>query len=182
MAIYRLSIKIISHGKGKSAVAAAAYRSGAKITNEYDGEIHDYTKKGGIAHTEILLLENAPPGYSDRSVLWNAVEKIEKSRNSQLAREIEIALPIELSVGQNISLIRAYCNEHFVSKGMCADICIHDKNDGNPYAHIMLTMRSFEPDGSWAAKSKKEYILDDSGKRIRLNSGEYKSRKAEVLA
>ena len=132
-------------------------------------------------HTEILLPEYAPPEFSDRAILWNAVEKIEKNKNSQLSREIEIALPVELSAGQNISLVREYCTEHFVSKGMCADICIHDKNDGNPHAHIMLTMRPFEPDGSWAAKSKKEYILDDNGERIRLKSGEYKSRKVDAV-
>ena len=97
MAIYHCSIKIISRGKGKSAVAAAAYRSGEKLVNEYDGAIHDYTRKGGIVHTEILLPDNAPPAFSDRSALWNAVERIEKAKNAQLAREIEIALPHELT-------------------------------------------------------------------------------------
>jgi hypothetical protein len=99
MAIYHHSIKIISRGKGKSAVAAAAYRSGETITNEYDGITHDYTRKGGIAHTEILLPDNAPSEYQDRAVLWNAVEKSERNRNAQLAREIELALPVELSAG-----------------------------------------------------------------------------------
>ena len=94
MAIYHLCIKIISRGKGKSAVAASAYRSGEKIKNEYDGIVHDFTRKGGIAHTEILLPQNAPQEFSDREILWNSVEKIEKSKNSQLAREIEIALRI----------------------------------------------------------------------------------------
>lgn len=172
-----MSIKIISRGKGKSAVAAAAYRAGEKNTNDYDGAVHDYTKKGGIAHTEILLPDNAPQEFSDRTTLWNAVERIEKNKNSQLAREIEIALPVELSAGQNLSLVRDYCQQHFVAAGMCADICIHDKKDGNPHAHIMLTMRPFEQDGSWAAKSKKEYILDNNGERIRLKSGDFKTRK-----
>jgi len=181
MAIYHLSIKIISRGKGKSAVAAAAYRSGEKITNEYDGLTHEYTRKGGIAHTEILLPDHAPREYLDRSTLWNAVERIEKNKNSQLAREIELALPVELSVGQNISLVYEYVKQHFVDKGMCADICIHDKKDGNPHAHIMLTMRPIEQDGSWGAKSKKEYILDESGERITLKSGEYKSRKVDAV-
>lgn len=88
MAIYHCSIKIISRGKGKSAVAAAAYRSGETLTNEYDGVTHDYTRKGGIVHTEILLPDHAPAEYADRSLLWNAVEKIEKAKNAQLAREI----------------------------------------------------------------------------------------------
>ena len=136
---YILIIKIISRGKGKSAVAAAAYRSGESLTNEYDGITHDYTRKGGIVHTEILLPDNAPKEYADRSVLWNAVEKAERAKNAQLAREIEIALPHELTREQGISLVREYVKEQFVSAGMCADFAIHDKNDGNPHAHIMLT-------------------------------------------
>jgi len=177
MAIYHLSIKIISRGKGKSAVAAAAYRAGDKITNDYDGITHDYTRKGGVVHTEILLPDHAPREYSDRSVLWNAVEQIEKNKNAQLAREIELALPVELSAGQNLTLVREYCQRHFVSAGMYADVCIHDKNDGNPHAHIMLTMRPIEQNGKWGAKSKKEYILDNNGERIVLKSGEFKTRK-----
>ena len=105
MAIFHCPIKPVSRGKGKSAVAAAAYRSGEKITNEYDGVTHDYTKKGGVVHTEILLPPHAPPSFSDRSTLWNAVEKVEKSKNAQLARDIEIALPIELSREEHIRLV-----------------------------------------------------------------------------
>ena len=108
MAIYHLSIKIISRGKNKSAVAASAYRSGEKIKNEYDGIVHDFTRKGGIAHTEILLPQNAPQEFLDRGILWNSVEKIEKSKNSQLAREIEIALPKELDREKQINLVRDY--------------------------------------------------------------------------
>lgn len=165
IAIYHLSIKIISRGKGKSAVAAAAYRAGEKIVSAYDGLIHDYTHKGGVVHTEMLLPENAPEEYRDRSMLWNAVEKVEKSRNAQLAREIELALPVELSFEQNLALVRAYCQQHFVSAGMCADLCIHDKGDGNPHAHIMLTMRPFNKDRTWGAKHRKEYLLDRNGQR-----------------
>lgn len=166
MAIYHCSIKIISRGKGKSAVAAAAYRAGEKITNDYDGITHDYTRKGGIVHTEILLPEHAPEEYADRAILWNAVEKIEKAKNSQLAREVELALPAELSQEQNISLVRNYVSQNFVTVGMCADICVHNKNDGNPHAHIMLTMRPFNEDKSWGDKQKKEYILDKNGDKI----------------
>ena len=124
--------------------------------------------------------ERAPKKYSDRTVLWNAVEKIEKAKNSQLAREIELALPVELTLKQNISLVCDYVKTHFVSAGMCADVCIHDKADSNerqficsstrlrsnPHAHIMLTMRPFEPDGTWGSKQKKEYILDKNGEKI----------------
>ena len=166
MAIYHCSIKIISRGKDKSAVAAAAYRSGETLTNEYDGVTHDYTRKGGIVHTEILLPDHAPAEYADRSLLWNAVEKIEKAKNAQLAREIEIALPQELTMEHSISLVREYVKEQFVNAGMCADFAIHDKQDGNPHAHIMLTMRPIEQGGAWGAKQKKEYILDKDGGKI----------------
>ena len=166
MAIYHCSIKIISRGKGKSAVAAAAYRAGEKITNEFDGETHDYTRKGGVVHTEILLPDHAPAAFSDRAVLWNAVEKIEKAKNAQLAREIELALPRELTREQGIFLVRAYVKAQFVNAGMCADFAIHDTGGGNPHAHIMLTMRPIQQNGAWGAKQKKEYILDPQGKKI----------------
>ena len=181
MAIYHLSIKIISRGKGKSAVAAASYRSGEKIKNEYDGIVHDFTRKGGIAHTEILLPQNAPQEFSDRGTLWNSVEKIEKSKNSQLAREIEIALPKELNREKQIELVREYVKENFVKVGMCADIAFHDKNDGNPHAHILLTMRPLNEDKTWGAKSKKEYILDENGEKVKLKNGNYKTRKINTV-
>jgi hypothetical protein len=159
-------MKVISRGKGKSAVAAAAYRSGNKLTNEYDGMQFSYFDKKRIVHTEILLPEHAPREYLDRSTLWNAVEKIEKAANAQLARDIEVSLPVELSREQNINLIREYVQRTCGDKGMCADVCVHDRNDGNPHAHIMLTMRPFEPDGSWGVKQRKEYILDENGAKI----------------
>ena len=105
IAIYHCNISIVSRGKGKSAVAAAAYRSGEKLTNEWDGMTHDYTRKGGVVHTEILLPPNAPPSFSDRSTLWNSVELYEKAGNAQLAREIDAALPIELSREEQIRLL-----------------------------------------------------------------------------
>ena len=177
MAIYHLCIKIISRGKGKSAVAASAYRSGEKIKNEYDGIVHDFTRKGGIAHTEILLPQNAPQEFVNRSILWNSVEKIEKSKNSQLAREIEVALPKELGREKQINLVLEYVKENFVKVGMCADIALHDKNDGNPHCHILLTMRPLNEDKTWGAKSKKEYILDENGEKVKLKNGNYKTRK-----
>lgn len=181
IAIYHCSIKIISRSKGKSAVAAAAYRSGEKLKSEYDGQSHDYTKKAGVAYTEIMLPANAPPEFADRSFLWNSVEKIEKSKNSQLAREIEIAIPNELTRQQQISLVREYVKENFVDNGMCADIAIHDKEDGNPHAHIMLTVRPLNEDGTWGTKSKKEYILDKDGEKIKLKNGNYKTRKVDTV-
>jgi MobA/MobL family. len=102
--------------------------------------VHNYTKKVGIVHTEIMLPDHAPAEYADRAVLWNAVEKVEKSKNSQLAREFDLALPVELSAEQNLPLVREYVNRNFIAVGMCADVCIHDKGDGNPHAHVMLTI------------------------------------------
>jgi len=177
MAIYHCSIKIFSRGKGASAVAKSAYRAAERIRSEYDGNTYDYTRKRGIIHKEILLPEYAPDEYYDRFVLWNAVEKSERNSNAQLAREIEVSLPVELTLEQNISLAREYVKRQFVDSGMCADLCIHDTNGTNPHAHIMLTMRPINEDGTWGAKSKKEYILDDNGERIRLKSGALKTRK-----
>ncbi len=163
-----------------SAVGASAYRSGEILKNEYDGVTHDFTRKRGIVHTEVLLPPHALPDFTDRSTLWNAVEKIEKSKNSQLAREIEVALPVELDREKQIQLVREYVQENFVSVGMCADIAVHDKKTGNPHAHIMLTMRPLEQSGEWGAKSKKEYILDKNGQRIKLKNGSFKTRKVDL--
>ena len=180
IAIYHCNIGIVSRGKGKSAVAAAAYRSGEKITNEWDGMTHDYTRKRGVVHTEILLPPHAPPSFSDRATLWNSVELYEKAGNAQLAREIDAALPIELSREEQIRLVREYCSSQFVSRGMCVDYAIHDTGKGNPHCHIMLTMRPLDERGAWAAKSRKEYDLDENGERIRLPNGRYKTHKVDL--
>ena len=118
MAIFHCPIQIIKRSIGKSAVAAAAYRSGERLTNEWDGMTHDYTHKGGIVHTEIMLPSHAPPEFQDRSTLWNSVEQIEKSSDAQLAREIEVALPVELSPAQQLALVRAFVKDNFVDAGI----------------------------------------------------------------
>lgn len=128
-----------------------------------------------------MLPSHAPPDFQNRSVLWNSIEKIEKSKNSQLAREIELAIPKELNREQQLSLVREYVKNNFVSVGMCADIAVHDKSDGNPHAHIMLTMRPLEQDGTWGAKSRKEYITDKNGERIKLKNGNFKTRKVDTV-
>lgn len=143
--------------------------------------IHDYTRKRGIVHSEILLPSNAPPDFQDRGTLWNSVEQIEKACNSQLARELEVALPIELSREEQLRLVRECCSSQFVSKGMCADFNIHDTGSGNPHAHILLTMRPMDEQGKWLPKSKKEYVLDENGERIRLASGRYKTQKVDLV-
>ena len=165
MAIYHCSVKIGSRGKGQSAVAAAAYRSGEKLTDQETGLISDYTRKGGVVFSEISLCENAPAEYADRSTLWNAVHQIEKAKDARLWREIEVALPKEFSREDQIETVRDFVKQ-LTEKGMCADWSLHDKGDGNPHAHIMLTVRSIEPSGKWAPKSRKVYDLDENGERI----------------
>ena len=128
----------------------------------------------------ILLPVNAPTEYGDRETLWNAVEKSEKQWNAQLARDFIIALPRELPKEQYEFLIRDYCQQQFVSQGMIADYAVHDKGDGNPHAHIMLTMRAMDEKGNWLPKSRKVYDLDENGDRIRLPSGNFKSHKESI--
>ena len=166
MAIFHCQIKIISRGKGKTATAAAAYRSGTKIVDDEFGETHDYTRKGGVVFSEILLCVNAPSKYSDRQTLWNEVQKIEKQKNAQLCREVEVALPIEFSRNEQIEVVREYIKKNFTDKGMIADWSLHDKSDGNPHAHILLTMRPLKTNGEWGAKRKDRYALDENGNKI----------------
>ena len=166
LAIFHCQIKIISRGKGKTATSAAAYRSGTKIVDDEFGETHDYTRKGGVAFSEILLCANSPSTYSDRQTLWNEVQKIEKQKNAQLCREVEVALPIEFSRDEQIEVVREYIKKNFTDKGMIADWSLHDKSDGNPHAHILLTMRPLKQNGEWGAKRKDSYALDENGNRI----------------
>lgn len=149
MATYHCSVKIVSRSSGRSIVGAAAYRAGEKIKNERDGITHDYTRKGGVVHSEILLPENAPHAYSERALLWNEIEKSETRINSRTAREIEVALPRELNPSEQAEMMREYIKENFVSRGMIADFAIHnpDKGNNNPHAHILLTTRNITPEG-----------------------------------
>lgn len=162
MAIYHCSCKVISRSNGSSAVGASAYRSGDKLTNEYDGVNHDYTRKDGVVYSEVMLCDNAPKEYQNRETLWNEVEKIEKGSNAQLAREYEFALPRELSREEQIKFTQDFAHENFVKNGMCADIAIHDKGDGNPHAHIMVTMRPIDKEGNWESKSEKLYLCKNA--------------------
>ena len=175
-----IPVSIIKRSEGRSAVAAAAYRSGTKLTNEWDGQTHDYTRKGGVVHAEIMLPAHAPPEFADRSTLWNSVEQIEKARDSQLAREIEAALPRELTREQQLALVRAYVKDNFVDKGMCADFAIHDKGTGNPHVHIMLTVRPLKENGAWGAKCRKAYDLDENGQRIPDGKGGWKNHREDT--
>lgn len=179
MAIYHLEAKIISRGIGRSAVAASAYMSCSKIFNDYDGVQHDYTRKHGLVYEQVILPPQAPPEWKDRSVLWNAVEEAEKTKDSRLAREFVVALPVELSKEQNISLISEYVKDNFVADGMCADFCIHDTDGHNPHAHIMLTVRPLDKNGKWQSKTEKEYLCVKNSEEKGFTSIEFKPAQAD---
>ncbi|HOO80334.1 MAG TPA: MobQ family relaxase, partial [Lachnospiraceae bacterium] len=168
MSIYHCSIKIISRSGGRSAVASAAYRSGEKLYNDETGIIHDFTKKGGVIINEIMLPANAPERYEEREILWNEVQKIEKRSDAQFAREVEVALPSEMSRTEQIECVRNYIQNNFVDKGMIADWALHDKEDGNPHAHIMLTMRGLDEHEKWLQKQKTVFAnsKDEEGRAI----------------
>ena len=151
MAIYHLSAKVISRAGGRSSVAAAAYRTAGRMRDERQGLEHDYSRKGGVVHSEIMAPENAPDWMQDRDQLWNAVEAVEKRRDAQLAREIEVALPRELDRDERLELLRGYVQREFVERGMIADVAVHEvkARDGQeqPHAHVMLTMRELTGEG-----------------------------------
>ena len=174
MAIYHLEAKVISRGVGRSAVAASAYMSCSRIYNDYDGIQHDYTRKQGLVYEQVLLPPQAPPEWTDRSILWNAVEETEKTKDSRLAREFVVALPTELSTEENISLLTEYVQDNFVNDGMCADFCIHDTDGHNPHAHIMLTVRPLDENGKWQNKTEKDSLCIKDGEERGFTSSEYK--------
>jgi Ti-type conjugative transfer relaxase TraA len=147
VAIYHLSAKVISRGEGRSAVAAAAYRAGSELVDERSAETFDYTRKEGVEHSEILAPEGAPAWVQDRAELWNRVEAAEVRKDAQLARELEIGLPVELSADEQVALVRAFAVDQFVARGMVVDLNVHRDNPENPHAHLMLTMRSIGPEG-----------------------------------
>lgn len=182
---FHFSVNIISRGKGKSAVASAAYISGEKIKNEWDGVTHDYTRKQGVISKEIFLPDHAPKEYKDRKTLWNSVELFEKNSNAQLARNFIISLPKELSIEENKKMIEEYIQNNFVKEGMIVDLAIHDESiEGNQniHAHIMTIVRPINEDGTWGQKSKKEYILDEKGEKILNKNGKPKTRKVELTS
>lgn len=179
MAIYHLEAKIVSRGTGRSAVAATAYMSCSKIMNDYDGVLHDFTRKRGLVWSQTFLPENAPPEWADRSILWNAVEANEKTKDSRLAREFVVALPIEMDRSQWIDLLTEFIQNQFVRDGMCADAAIHDTDGHNPHAHILLTVRPLNPDGTWQYKTQKEYLCVRGKEERGFTAEEFKTAQAE---
>ena len=178
MALFHFTVDQTKRSEGQSAIASAAYRSGEKLYSEYYGEYSDYTRKGGVICSEILLPPHAPPEYADRQTLWNAVEKAERGKNAQLAYSFEISLQNEFSLEENIALARKFLLEHFVSRGMTVDVSFHEKEHGdggtpNPHFHFLCPIRPIEQDGKWGLKQRRVYELDEDGNRIRDADGNF---------
>ncbi|MEO9652420.1 MAG: MobQ family relaxase [Roseobacter sp.] len=161
VAVYHLSAKVISRAGGRSSVAAAAYRTAGRLRDDRQGVEHDYTRKSGVVHTEVMAPANAPDWMRDRDQLWNAIEVVEKRRDAQLAREIEVALPRELDRRERLELLRGFVQRELVDRGMIADVAVHEARardgQGQPHAHVLLTMRELtgggfgKKDRSWNA-------------------------------
>ena len=181
MAIYHLEAKVVSRGAGRSAVAASAYLSCTNILNDYDGVRHDFTRKKGLVWQDVFLPEFAPAEWKDRGLLWNAVEKNEKTKDSRLAREFVPALPIELTPAQWQELLTDFIQNNFVAEGMCADVAIHDPHSPghNHHAHIMLTVRPLDEQGNWQYKTEKEYLCVRNGEERGFTAAEFKAAQAD---
>lgn len=200
MAIYHCSVKVIGRNSGRSSVAAAAYRSGEKLLNEYDGVEHDFTRKNWVEYTNIILPDNAPKEYANRSTLWNAVEKIERAKDAQLCREFELALPIEMTKEQQIKIVEKFAEDKLIAQGMVVDIAIHNPpvtNDRhqpvdeqgkvtndvtkmqfiNPHAHILATVRPLDEHGKWQKKSQIEYVCKCGESEKNFTAQEFKIAK-----
>jgi Ti-type conjugative transfer relaxase TraA len=197
MAIYHFHAKMVRRNKGQSVVAGAAYRSGSKLYENSTGITHDYTHKSGVEHSEILGPKGAPAWVFDRSTLWNTVESAEIRKDAQVAREIEVGLPIELKDKEQVALLRDFVNREFVSKGMVADVGIHRDNPHNPHSHILLTTRDLTADGfgpknrSWNATSQllqwrrgwaevtNEHLIE-AGLGVRIDHRSYREQNLDL--
>ena len=198
MAIYHFSAQMIKRSDGRSATAAAAYRAAENIVDRTTGEAFDYTRKGGVFGASILAPSMAPSWATDRSELWNQVEEVERRRDAQVAREIDLAIPIELDDHDRIELVREFVQESFVDLGMVADVCFHDFESGNPHAHIMLTTREIGPEGfgkkrrdwnehslmpswraAWSAHANR--ALESAGFTCRIDYRSYEARGVDLI-
>lgn len=181
MAIFHMSFSNISAGKGRSAIASAAYRSGEKLFDQKEGRSYFYARSV-MPESFILTPKNAPAWASDREKLWNEVERKDRRANSRYAKEFNVALPVELSEDEQKELLTKYVQENFVDEGMVADVAIHRDHPDNPHAHVMLTNRPFNPDGTWGLKSKRENILDENGNKTYTGNSRFpRSRKVWLV-
>ena len=215
MAIYHFSGQILgrrgkrnpdgSERPGAKAAAAAAYRSGSQVRDARTGELHDYSRRRGVVHEEIMLPPGAAPWLADRELLWGTVERMETRKDAQLAREFNMALPHELDAAQRLDLVRDFVQRHFVSRGMVADIALHDpvreegQNARNFHAHVMLTLRKSTPEGLHPVKTRewnsKELLglwrsewalacnsaLERAGQRVRVDHRTLVAQRDEAL-
>ena len=198
MAIYHMHAKVHSRSSGASSVAAAAYRSGELLTDQHTDETHDYTRRGGVERTEIQAPEGVPEWARDREQLWNAVEAAERRKDAQVAREVEVALPVELPKEQQRELARGFIQRQFVERGMVADVAYHDGGGHNPHAHVLLTTRRLGPEGFGAKErnwNRKELLgewreawardtnqaLERAGQRERIDHRSLAAQHQEAL-
>lgn len=178
MAIYHLSAKVHTRASGASAVAAAAYRAREHLVDARTGEAHDYQRRGGVDGAEIHAPDDAPAWALDRSQLWNEVEAAERRKDAQVAREVVVALPVELNQQQRRTLVREFVRDEFTARGMVADVAFHGGRSHNPHAHVLLTTRRIGPDGF----GKKERAWNDRAlmKTWREEWGAYANRELDA--
>ena len=186
MALFHLSVTQTKRSAGQSAIASAAYRAGERLYSEYYGEYSDYTRKGGVICSDILLPSHAPKEYADRQTLWNAVEKAERGKTAQLAYSFDIALQNEFSLEENIALARQFLLEQFVSRGMVVDFAVHqpDREDGgipNPHFHVLCPIRPIEQNGKWGCKQHRVYELDEHTRKCLAFEATLTDRQIDML-
>ena len=179
MDYFHLEAKVVSRGSGRSVIAAAAYASCSRLYNDYDGLTHDYTRKRGCLYSEVFLPDAAPPEWKDRQVLWEAVESAEKTKDSRLARELIVALPVELSLADWKAMLEKFIREQGTGLGMCADVNIHDTDGHNPHCHILFTVRPLDEHGKWQAKTQKEYLCRRGEEEQGFTADEFKVAKTQ---
>ena len=179
MDYFHLEAKVVSRGSGRSVIAAAAYASCSRLYNDYDGLTNDYTRKRGCLYSEVFLPDAAPPEWKDRQVLWEAVESAEKTKDSRLARELIVALPVELSLADWKAMLEKFIREQGTGLGMCADVNIHDTDGHNPHCHILFTVRPLDEHGKWQAKTQKEYLCRRGEEEQGFTADEFKVAKTQ---
>ncbi|WP_423680278.1 MobQ family relaxase [Undibacterium sp. WLHG33] len=181
MAIYHLSVKLITRTTGRSATAAAAYRAGEKIQDNRTGQTFDYSRKKEVTYRRIFAPPNTPQWMKDREQLWNAVEQSETRKDAQVAREIEVALPIELSPSQHIILLERFVHTQLTSKGMIADVAIHNKK-GNPHAHILLTTREINITNDGFGKKNRDWNSKEQLEEWRKHWAKHCNRRLSIAS
>ena len=169
MAIYHCSIYNVSRAKGSTSCATLAYISGEGIHDSRTGITYSYSRRERVLEVGTILPTSAPSGYADAETLWNAVENYETADNARTAKKIQVALPRELELSEQKTVVEEYIRQNLAQEGYCATYAIHDGGTrGNPHAHILVSNRTIDRKGSWGVKRKMAYALDERGNRIPL--------------